>query len=369
MPLPVFRLEDFLGVWEFKAPYLLCCSDAESWSLNDIVALADAETSKLWNNLRLSYTEVKGLPSLREEIAAMYPSLNSEQILCFAGAEEGIYCAAMALIEAGDHAITIRPCYQSLDELPRHSGAAITTISLAEESGWQLDLDAVGRAIQPNTRIIFINYPHNPTGARLNAAQQKALIDLCRERNIMIFSDEVYRLLGHPAEGWTDPMASLYERGISLGVMSKAFGLAGLRIGWLACTDKAVLKKMENVKHYISICNSAPAEILSLMALRQKDKILKRNNEIVESNLLLLDEFMDRHKEIFSWVRPDGGCVGFVRYHGRKPIEEFCRALVEETGVLLLPGTVYDWAQPHFRLGFGRQNMPDVLSRLDKYVI
>ena len=368
MPLPVFRLEDFLGVWEFKAPYLLCCSDAESFNLSDIVALADAETSNLWHNLRLSYTEVKGLPLLREEIATMFPHLQAEQILCFAGAEEGIYCAAMALLEAGDHAITIRPCYQSLDELPRNSGAAVTTITLAEDAGWQLDLDAVRRAIQANTRMIFINYPHNPTGARLNAVQQQALIEIAREHGIIIFSDEVYRLLGDPAESWTAPMASLYERGISLGVMSKAFGLAGLRIGWLACSDKSLLKKIENVKHYISICNSAPAEILSLMALRARDTILERNNEIVKFNLRLLDEFMEKHKETFSWVRPDGGCVGFVRYHGQQNIEEFCQTLVEQTGVLLLPGTVYDWSEPHFRLGFGRQNMPDALSRLDKYV-
>jgi aspartate/methionine/tyrosine aminotransferase len=368
MPLPVFRLEDYLGDWEFKAPYLLCCSDAESWAVSEILALADQETTTLWNSLRLSYTEVKGLSLLRQEITSLYPNLNAEQILCFAGAEEGIYCAVMAILKGGDHAITIRPCYQSLEDLPRNSGAEVTAITLREDADWQLDLEEVESAIQPNTRIIFINYPHNPTGAKLNSHKQQALIELARKHDIIIFSDEVYRLLGASTDSWEQPIASLYEKGISLGVMSKAFGLAGLRVGWLACSDKDLLKQFEYVKHYMSICNSAPAEILSLAALRAKDFILKRNNEIVHTNINLLDDFMDRHKDTFTWVRPEGGCVGFVRYHGAEKVEEFCEKLVAATGVLLLPGNVYDWTDPHFRIGYGRKNMQDALARLEKYV-
>jgi aspartate/methionine/tyrosine aminotransferase len=367
MPLPVFKLEDYLGFWEFKAPYLLCCSDAESWSTSEILALADSETSALWNNLRLSYTEVKGLTLLRQEISTLYPGLNAEQILCFAGAEEGIYCAVRALLKAGDHAITIRPCYQSLEELPRDSGAEVTPITLRENANWQLDLEEVQNAIQPNTRVIFINFPHNPTGARLNAQKQQALIELARKHDIIIFSDEVYRLLGPSTDMWEQPIASLYEKGISLGVMSKAFGLAGLRVGWLACSDETMLKQFEYVKHYMSICNSAPAEILSLAALRAKDFVLKRNNDIVRANISLLDDFMDKHSNTFRWVRPEGGCVGFVRYCGKEKVDEFCEKLVDATGVLLLPGKVYDWAEPHFRIGFGRQNMAEALARLEEY--
>jgi aspartate/methionine/tyrosine aminotransferase len=156
--------------------------------------------------------------------------------------------------------------------------------------------------------------------------------------------------------------------GISLGVMSKAFGLAGLRVGWLAAQDVQLLKKIEQIKHYTSICNSAPSEILSLIALRAKDKILQRNNLIVAANIELIDAFIARHDTLFSWVKPKGGCVGFVRYLGANGADHFCAQLLDDKGVLVLPGRVYDWHKSNFRIGFGRKNMPDALSRIEAFV-
>ena len=369
MPLPIFQLEEFLGEWEFKAPYYFCGSDAESWSMTEILSWSDQESLKLWNELRLGYTEVPGLPVLREEIASLYDHCSARNILCLAGAEEGIFCTAKALLSSEDHAIVIKPCYQSLEALPRYNAGEITALELVEENGWKLDLAKVKAAIRTNTKILFINYPHNPTGARLSNSTLTELIEILRQHQIILFSDEVYRMLGSGGANDCEPaVASMYELGISLGVMSKAFGLAGLRVGWLAAQDVRLLKKIEHVKHYTSICNSAPSEILSLIALRAKDAILQRNNHIVAANLDLIDAFIKRHDTLFSWVKPKGGCVGFVRYLGANCVDRFCAQLLDDKGVLVLPGRVYDWHQSNFRIGFGRKSMVDALSRMEAFV-
>jgi aspartate/methionine/tyrosine aminotransferase len=366
----IFKLEDYLTHYEFSAPYLLCCSDAESFSLQEILKLASSEEKALWDNLRLGYTEVVGMPALREQIAkSLYQGLTGENIFCFAGAEDGIFCALYTVCEKGDHVIVLTPCYQSLKEIPKTKGAIITEIELREEDQWNIDIDALKKAIKINTKCIVINFPHNPTGQIITEQQLNELINLCREHDIWLFSDEVYRPLGNPKHGFAPPAAVLYPKALSLGVMSKALGMAGLRIGWIACQDPHMLKKIEYMKHYTSICNSAPSEILSLIALKNKDAILARNNKIVADNLKLLDHFMDEHQDLLEWVRPQGGCVGFVKYKAKESVEDFSQKLLQKQGVLLLPASVYDVKSNHFRIGFGRKNMPQALDRLREFFL
>ncbi|WP_316354308.1 aminotransferase class I/II-fold pyridoxal phosphate-dependent enzyme [Candidatus Trichorickettsia mobilis] len=150
--------------------------------------------------------------------------------------------------------------------------------------------------------------------------------------------------------------------------MSKAFGMAGLRIGWIACQDQVILKKIEHMKHYTSICNSAPAEILSLISLHNKDYILKRNNKIVEENLKILDQLFIEYGHLFQWVKPQGGCVGFVKYKGLEVIDSFCDRLLQEQSVLLMPASIYSHQGNYFRIGFGRKNMPECLERLKEFL-
>jgi aspartate/methionine/tyrosine aminotransferase len=365
----VFKLEGYLAKYEFSAKYLLCCSDAESFAMSEIIGMASLEDRDLWNNVRLGYTEVPGMPALRKTIAqGLYPGLDAENILMFAGAEEGIFCALHTLIEEGDHVIVLTPCYQSLIEIPRSKGADITEIQLKEENDWRIDLCAIEDAIRPKTKCIVINFPHNPTGQVIEEEELKGLIDICQDKGIWLFSDEVYRLLGVPKKPWAFPSACIYDKALSLGVMSKAFGMAGLRIGWIACQDKVMLKKIEQMKHYTSICNSAPAEILSLVSLKSKKTILERNNKIVSDNLKLLDEFFIEYSHLFEWVRPQGGCVGFVRYKGAGSIESFCERLVNAQNVLLMPASIYNYQSNHFRIGFGRKNMPDCLDQLKEFL-
>lgn len=369
MSINIFKLEDYLTKYEFTAPYLLCCSDAESFGMQEILEIASPAERGLWDNLRLSYTEVKGLPVLREQIVeSLYPTLHPDDISCFSGAEEGIFCALHTLCELGDHIIVLTPCYQSLLEIPKLKGADVKELSLRKENDWRIDVEEIKGAIKPNTKGIVINFPHNPTGQVITSQELNALVALCEAHDLWLFSDEVYRLLGNPQEGWAPPAATLYPKALSLGVMSKAFGMAGLRVGWIACQDQGLLKKIECMRHYTSICNSAPSEIISLIALKNKDRILTRNNHIVADNLKLVDKFMEDYKNLFEWVRPQGGCIGFVKYNAQESIESFSERLVKEKGVLLMPAPIYDYPHNYFRIGFGRKNMPIVLDKFKEFL-
>ena len=365
----IFKLEEYLTKYEFSAQYLLCCSDAESFEVSEIIGMAGLQERDLWNNLRLGYTEAPGLPALRETVAhELYPGLESDNILMFAGAEEGIFCALTAIAQSADHVIVLTPCYQSLLEIPKSKGAEVTEIELKEENDWRIDLQSIQMAIKPNTKCIVINFPHNPTGQVIEKEELQALIEICEQSGIWLFSDEVYRLLGAPNKPWASAAACTYDKALSLGVMSKAFGMAGLRIGWIACQDKDMIYKMKLIKDYLSICNSAPSEILSMIALNNKDAILERNNKIVADNLKLLDQFFIEYSHLFQWVRPQGGCVGFIKYKGPGSIESFCEKLVNTQSVLLMPASIYDYASNHFRIGFGRKNMPQCLDQLKEFL-
>ncbi|MFM7389527.1 MAG: pyridoxal phosphate-dependent aminotransferase [Vampirovibrionales bacterium] len=230
--MKLFKLEDYLSKYEFTAKYLLCCSDAESLSLAELLSLATPEEQTMWETLSLGYTEPKGLSLLRHTVAkTLYPELDEDNILMFSGAEEGIFCAFHSLLKSNDHAIVLTPCYQSLSEIPQATRASVTNIELSEKDAWKLDLDKIRAAIQSNTTVVVINFPHNPTGQVIEEDELQALVQLCDSHGIYLFSDEVYRLLGQPQKPWASPVASVYAKGLSLGVMSKAFGLPGLRIG------------------------------------------------------------------------------------------------------------------------------------------
>lgn len=368
MTIPDFKLEEFWKKYEFTSPYLLCCSDAETWTLEELLAIADPDSKKLWQSLALGYTESPGHPILRKEIANLYSSVKFDEILTFAGAEEGIYCAMRVLIKPGDHVIVINPCYQSLSSLPQAFGGEITGIQLKPENHWKLDLEDVKRSFRPNTKLLILNYPHNPTGALLDKKVLNELIELARHNESYIFCDEVYRYLEVDEAQRIPSIADIYEKGISLNVMTKSFGLAGLRIGWLATPDINFLKDAGSYKLYTSICNSAPSEILAIMALRAKDLILKRNRDIILKNLEILDAFMERNQKRLSWIRPQSGTMAVLKLLLPLSIETFAEDLVRTEGVLIMPGSVFDLPGNFFRIGFGKKHMHRILERFESYL-
>ena len=368
MRIAEFALERFFARWEFAAKYLLCASDVEPWSMSDVLALADPETRQLWDGLTLNYTESPGHPLLRHEIAALYDTVEPDGVLVFAGAEEAIYCLSNVLLGPGDHAIVGWPGYQSLYEVGRAAGASVSLHALRESDGWALDVDRIRRSLRPNTRLVVINAPHNPTGMLPTAAEWRALVDLCAEAGVHLLADEVYRYLEFDEGDRLTAGADAFDRGVSLGVMSKSFAMPGLRIGWLASRDRDLLARCAAYKDYTTICSSAPSEILALIALRARDQVVSRSREIVLGNLLLLDAFFERWAGTLSWVRPRGSSIAFPRLLDRRTtIDQFAAELVETEGVLIAPGSIFGMADGHFRIGFGRTNLPEALDGFERF--
>ena len=363
-----FELEVFFSKWEFTARHHLCASDMQSMTISELLALANDADRKAWDSLYLGYTETWGTPGLRDAIASTYERVGASDVLTFVGAQEAIFAAMHALLRPADHAIVVIPNYQSVESVPL-SICDVTGIALDPAFNWELDLNQVRDAIRPNTRVISFNFPHNPTGKVISRATLDALVGMARERGIYLFSDEVYRGVERRPEITLPQVADLYERGISLGVMSKSYGLPGIRVGWMACRDCEALGRMERMKHYTSICGAAPSELLAQIALKARERILARNRSLIAKNLPMLETFFAEHEDLFEWYLPDGGCIGYPRYIGRDGVEEFARRLVEESGVLLLPASVYRselGATPtdRFRIGYGRDNMEAGLAAL-----
>lgn len=370
--LPDFRLETHFARWEFVAEHHLTASDAESMSMRDLLEMGTPEQRASFDDFWLGYTETWGAPDLREAVAATFAGRTAADILCFAGASEGIFAANHVLLDADSHAVVVTPNYQSHETLPL-SICAATGVPLDPEDGWSLDIDRVAAAIRPETRLVTINFPHNPTGAILPRDRYRALIDLCRHHGIWILHDEIFHGLGPTGTEHLPFVADEYERGLSLGVMSKSFGLPGLRVGWIACQDRDVLSRMERLKHYLSICSSGPSERLSIIGLQNRDRILARNNAIIDENLPKWDAFFEAHADLFEWTRPDGSCMAFPRYLGGDGVQVFARALVEEAGVLLLPSTIYrselgPTPPDRFRLGLGRRGLDAGLAAMTTHL-
>jgi aspartate/methionine/tyrosine aminotransferase len=333
----------------------------------DLLALADGELRERWEALTLGYTESLGHPGLRAEIARLYTRVGPDDVIVFAGAEEAIFAAVNVLLGAGDHAVVTWPAYQSLHEVARAAGADVTLLPLEHERGWTLDFDALRRALRPATRLLVVNFPHNPTGAHLDRGTWQALLELARERGVRVLSDEVYRFLEYDEADRLSAAADDDARALSVGVMSKAFGLAGLRIGWVATRDAVLRERLAAFKDYTTICASAPSEVLATIALRAREQVLARSRSIVEPNLECLDAFFAAHADCFAWVRPRAGSVAFPRLL-RGTVDGFCTALVQREGVLLLPGALFGHPTNHFRIGFGRTDMRVALERLERFL-
>lgn len=365
MEIADFTLERYFARWEFAVRHVLCASDVEAYRLPELLALADDDSRRRWDSLSLGYTESAGLPALREEIAKLYDGVTADDVLTFAGAEEAVFLTMHATLGAGDHAVVAWPAYQSLYEVARSIGADVTLVPL-NPADWSLDVDAVAAAMRPKTRIVVVNSPHSPTGAQLGADQLARLVSIAELHGAWLFSDEVYRFLEHSAPP-LPPAVALSPRALSLGVMSKAFGLAGLRIGWLATRDGRLRAKLAALKDYTTICSAAPSEVLSLLALRASDRVLARSRAIIAANLSLLDAFFAEHADRLSWTRPRAGSTCFPRLAGGN-VDDFASTLVQREGALILPASQFGYPGNNFRLGYGRVDMPQALEGLARHL-
>ncbi|KYC45073.1 MAG: Aspartate aminotransferase [Candidatus Methanofastidiosum methylothiophilum] len=367
MKIRELELERYLAKYEFLAPYIFCTSDSESFEINQLLEM-DVEYSEKLKKLKLSYVDPQGSEYLREEISSLYSNVSSEEIVILSGAAEGIFVIMNALLEKGDHVIVQWPCYQPLYEIPAAIGCQVTKWEMEENSKWELDLDFFRDNIKNNTKMVIINNPHNPTGYLFSTEFVTQLVNIAKEKNIWIFSDEVYRFSEYDEKNRTSAISDIYDKGISLGAMSKVFGLGGLRIGWASIKDKEVMRKVISFKDYTTICCSSTSEMISALAIRNRNQIIKRNMHIIKANLDLLDDFFKKYNHLLEWVRPKATAIGFPKIKFDMDIKDFSNDLLEKKGVLILPGYVFGDYNKNFRIGFGKLNTKEVLKKFEEYI-
>ncbi len=367
MKIAPFKLERYFARYEFVAPHLLCPSDCEALMLDELLHL-EADARENLTALRLGYVEATGAPAVRAGVAALFETARPDDVLLHAGRSEAIFAFMNCALQAGDHVIVQHPCYQSHYEVARSIGCEVTLWTGDEQRGWELDVDVLKRELRPNTKAVMLTLPHNPTGYLMTRETLDGVIALLRTRGIVLFADEIFRFIEQDPKARLPGAVDVYERAISVGGLSKTFGLPGVRVGWAVSRDRALLEKMAAFKDYLSLCNGAVDESLAGIALRNRAALHSRSLAIIEANLRVLDAFLARHDALFHWQRPRAGSVGLIRYSGREGTARFCDEVVRRCGVMLLPSAELEFGDAHFRVGFGRRDMPEALGRLEAYL-
>lgn len=368
MKINPFTLERYFAQHEFSSRYLLSSSDCDGLLLNEILALADSEEREQWNNLSLGYTESSGLPELRQEIARLYQNVSADEIFVLSPGEAN-FIAMNVLLKSGDHVICMAPAYQSLYEVAKSIGCTLSFWNPSHDSPeWYYNPEDLKKLINNKTKLIIINFPHNPTGYIPSLEDYKKIVSIAREKGLYIFSDEMYHQLEHNPKDTLPPMCEVYERSISLWGMAKTFALAGLRLGWIVCKDPVVMNEMKQFKDYLTICSPATSEVLTLIALRNKSKLIHRNLEKIMTNIQLFRSFCENHVQRLHFSPTKAGSTAFVKLLLKESSLSFSQRLVEQTGIMTLPAEMFDFGNSHLRIGFGRSNMNQSLEILDSYL-
>ena len=363
MQLPPFRLERYFARHEFTAPHVLCASDGQTLSVGELLDLVPGAAKGL-AEVHLGYTDSKGAPALRQAIASLYATIEPDDVLVHVGAEEAIFTFMTAALGPGDALVATTPCYQSLTDVAKSLGCRALSWSCDPAWGFAPDMAELPSLLAGPVKALAVNFPHNPTGYLPTPETFAAMVGLAAEQGVRVFSDEVYRFSEAQDVPTLPAACDLDPRAVSLGVLSKSFGLPGLRVGWVCCRDRELLTRMASVKDYLSICGSAPSEYLAVCALTAREAILARINRLLTQNRRLLSDFFLTRSDLFHFAAPRGGLTAFPGLR-QGSADDFCQDLLAATGVLLLPGSLYGESfAKHFRIGFGRADFAENLERL-----
>ncbi len=367
MAIAPFRIERFYGLHEFTTPHNLSASDCESLSVGALLEMSGTPFSDL-ASLHLGYTESQGHPALREALAEMYEVVEPADVVVTNAPEEAIFILMETILEAGDRVVVQAPCYQSLKQLAIHKGCDVRTWDIVEtQDGWLLDLDRLEALLTPETKLLVVNFPHNPTGLHADDATWREILGMASSRGIRVFSDEMYRGVERSDAARLPSASDLLDDAVSLWGLSKSFGLPGLRIGWLVTRDRALRDALIGTKDYTSICSNAAGELLARCAVKVAGKLFDRSRRVIAENLARTAEFMRRHEDHFGWREPQAGPVAFVRLK-EGSADEFSHRARREKGVLLVPSSLFDFGDSHLRVGLGRADLPKGLAALESFL-
>jgi aspartate/methionine/tyrosine aminotransferase len=367
MIIKPFATETFFARYEFTTPHILCASDCETLTTGELLRLAGMDAADLLEQ-RLGYTESQGDPALRAAIAGLYERVTADDVIMLGAPEEGIYLTMRALLSPGDHAVVLTPAYDSLLNLAEHVAGNVSRWPVRPVAGgWALDLNELEPLLRPDTRLVVVNFPHNPTGCLPTAEEFAALIAIVRRHGAWLLCDEMYRGLERDPADRLPSAAELYERAVVLSGLSKTYGLPGLRVGWLLVRDAPLREALINWKHYTTICPPAPSERLATAALRAHEALAARSREIVAGNLRLAEAFFARHPARFTWRPPRAGSVALVGLNAPSATT-YCHDLARDAGVLLLPGPFLGADDQSVRFGFGRAGFAAALGRYEEFL-
>ena len=371
MKIAPFLTEHYFAQYEFTTPYQLCNSDCETITIEELLQMADVSLDQ-FGQLSLGYTETLGLPALREAIAASYAGVNTEDVVMLATPVEGIYLVAHAALDPGDEVIVLSPAYDALINTFEHVVGTSNVrrwefVPDRDNTHWELDFEQLNSLISSKTKMLVVNFPHNPTGYLPTQNQLKDLINVVEEQNLILFCDEMYFGLVHSGTQGISSAADLTGRAIVLSGLSKTYGLPGLRTGWLVIQNEALRENIINWKFYTSICASAPSEFLALSAWKVRNQLRNRSIAQIEHNLGLADSFFARWTDLFTWRKPMAGSTALVGVNVSS-VTDFAIQLAEKAGVLILPATTLGSDDQHMRMGFGRAAFGKSLAKFEAYL-
>ena len=352
-----FQLVRFFARNNFTAPHILCASNCENLNMSEVESMMSDATRKLWGDLNLGYTQTPGHPALREVIATTYECDKiSQRNVQVVDSNEGIYLVMRSLLKAGDRVVCTWPSFQSLSETALAQGAKVDHWEVEEgANGFFFDVDKLEELLTEPCQMVIVNFPHNPTGALPSHAEWERIVRLVSQRDAILFCDEVYRGLEYDERDRLASACTKYSKAIAVSSVSKALGLPGLRIGWLATQDLDILSKCAAYHDYCSMCCSAPSEILAIAGLENRERILSRNRDTIRKTsealaAMLGDENIAPH---FRYVRPKGGSVALVGVQAGKSAATYCDLLSDKYGVLLSSTNLFQWKDEYLRIGFG----------------
>ena len=369
MDIAPFATEHFFARYEFNTPFQLCNSDCETITVGELLHLAEEDDTAL-ENLGLGYTETAGDPELRQSVAGLYTSVSPQEVVMLGAPVEGIYLLAQAACGPGDEVVVLVPAYDALPAVCEHAvlNENVKRWELEpSEQGWRLNFDTLRALVTDRTKMIVVNFPHNPTGFQPSKEQLETITAIAEQAGALLFCDEMYYGLWHSGTRAVPSAADLSRSASVLGGLSKSYGLPGLRTGWLILRDKALRDKVINWKFYTTICASAPSEFLAKAALKAGDILVNRSIRQIEKNLDIAEAFFSRHADMFSWKRPMAGSVSLVEM-GVPSVSAFAEKLAREAGVLILPAEAMGYHDRYMRMGFGRTGFSEALERFEEYV-
>ena len=370
MKIKPFAVEEWMNAWEVGAKYNIAETCVDSISMNELFELTGEDKTEFLNRLcarRLSYGDIEGLPEFRKGVCGLYKTLNIENIVPTHGASGANHHVFYSLISPGDRVVSIMPTYQQLYSIPESYGADVQILHLSKENNYLPDLEKLRRLVTPETKMIYINNPNNPTGALMSEQLLREIVEIARSADAWILCDEVYRHLSQE-DDWCPSIVDLYEKGISVSSMSKVFSLAGLRLGWIATHDMSVVKSCLSHRDYNLVSCGVFDEMLAAAALKHRDKLLERSRKIVRENLQILDDWVGSEPHV-SYVKPKAGTTALVYYALDIPSYEFCEEMYKKTGAFVTPGDCFE--VPHsMRIGYayGKQDLIDGLKAISEYI-